>query len=688
MNTPIYDRRTALKLGAAGLMTLAMPYSPLAHAAEEGLDLTKAHRSGVNRFPRMVQEHLVTRVREIERKAVARRMGLSSKADAEAYIKEVQGKIQQCFGPWPERTPLNAKITGGFERDTYKVEHIIFESRPGFLVTANLYIPTNRKGPLPGVIGTCGHTRNGKAGYQEFAQGLVRQGYVVFIYDPIGQGERLQYIDEKLDSKIGVGVMEHIHAGNQQFLVGENIASWHAWDGIRALDYLMTRPEVDKNHLGVTGNSGGGTMTTWLAGVEPRWTMLAPSCFVSSFRRNLENEEAQDTEQCPPMALALGLDHVDFLLVSAPDHLIVLSKEKDFFDIRGAEESYAQLQHIYGLLGVPEKVGMFAGPTTHGYSQENREAMYRWFNAITNVSKTSTEPELTIEEDATMNCARQGQVAQLKSKTVFDFTKEKATALASARKTITDLPQLQTTIKAVLRLPETLPDTAPEFRVMKTVRGSGYPKKYHSRYAVETDPGIQAIVYRLADSDQPSRPTRTDAPAILYVSQISSDYELSHEPLIKEVMAAQPDAVVYTCDVRGIGESRPDVARNDSFLNAYGGDYMHAIFGIMLDEPYTGRKTLDILHTLQFLKAYGHQEVHLVGRGWGAIPATFASVLSPMVTQVTLKAAPTSFTDIAQTEYYNWPLHTLPYRILEYMDLMDCYAALERKNLKMVQALT
>ena len=105
---------------------------------------------------------------------------------------------------------------------------------------------------------------------------------------------------------------EHIYAGNQQFLVGEFFGAWRAWDGIRALDYLLTRPEVDPKHVGITGNSGGGTMTTWLCGVEPRWTMAAPSCFVTTFRRNLENELPADTEQCPPRVLALGLDHCGF----------------------------------------------------------------------------------------------------------------------------------------------------------------------------------------------------------------------------------------------------------------------------------------------------------------------------------------------------------------------------------------
>ena len=128
--------------------------------------------------------------------------------------------------------------------------------------------------------------------------------------------------------KGGTGTREHLYAGNQQSLVGEFVGTWRAWDGIRALDYLLTREEVDRRHLGVTGNSGGGTMTTWLCGVEQRWTMAAPSCFVTSFRRNLENELPADTEQCPPRALALGLDHEDFLAAMAPKfirgHVVVL----------------------------------------------------------------------------------------------------------------------------------------------------------------------------------------------------------------------------------------------------------------------------------------------------------------------------------------------------------------------------
>ena len=150
-------------------------------------------------------------------------------------------------------------------------------------------------------MGACGHTVNGKASetYQSFAQGLARLGYVVLIFDPVGQGERLEYANKEWSPRPRPGVEEHLYAGNQQFLVGEFIGAWMAWDGIRALDYLLSRKEVDPRHIGVTGNSGGGTQTTWLCGLEQRWTMAAPNCFITTYRRDLENELAL-LRQCPP----------------------------------------------------------------------------------------------------------------------------------------------------------------------------------------------------------------------------------------------------------------------------------------------------------------------------------------------------------------------------------------------------
>jgi dienelactone hydrolase len=302
-------------------------------------------------------------------------------------------------------------------------------------------------------VGSCGHSHNGKAepAYQSFCQGLARMGYVVLIFDPIGQGERLQYGHVEKPERPGVGVGEHLLAGNQQFLVGEFFGSWRAWDGIRALDYLLSRPEVDPKHIGITGNSGGGTMTTWLCGLDPRWTMAAPGCFVTTMRRNLENELPQDTEQCPPRCLALGLDHSDFLAAMAPKPVVILAKEKDFFDVRGSEEAFRRLKRIYALLGAEENVKLHIGPTAHGYTIENREAMYQWFNRVTGISDAKTEPKLTIENEEDLWAAPKGQVAGLKSKTVFSFTQEQAKQQTVERGK--QDPQEQFTLLKDLRIP-------------------------------------------------------------------------------------------------------------------------------------------------------------------------------------------------------------------------------------------
>jgi len=566
------DRRTMLRDTAHGLFALALADWILAdelHAAE-------AAPEPLNRFPRMVQEFFVARVRAAEAASLRRKEALKTKADAEAFALEVREKIRESFGPMPEKTPLRPRITGTVDRNAYTVEKLIFESRPEFLVTANLYVPKGRDFPLPGVVGTCGHSHNGKCAeaYQSFAQGLARMGYVVLIYDPIGQGERLQYPDEKLKSRVGVGVREHLHAGNQQSLVGEFLGTWRAWDGIRALDYLLTRDEVDKQRVGVTGNSGGGTMTTWLCGVEPRWTMAAPACFVTTFRRNTENELPADTEQCPPKALALGLDHDDFLAAQAPDPIMILAKEKDYFDVRGSEEALVRLKRLYKLLGAEDDVALFVGPTAHGYSQENREAMYRWFNRVTGVSDARTEPELVIEKDETLWCTPNGQVCELGSRTVFSFTKAKSESLQKTR------PQrageaLKKAVAETLRLPPRGADRPP-FRILRAIGGRRYPKPHFTTYAVSTEPGIHALVYRLGDQRHQSRPPAGRDRAALYVAHHSSDAELRDEPLLSELIEAEPETAFYTCDVRGIGESRPNTCGQNTFLNSYGCDYFYA----------------------------------------------------------------------------------------------------------------
>jgi dienelactone hydrolase len=686
-DNPLFSGRVSRR---QAIHSLALSGAGVAFGGRLAASAMQVPRSGeapafapLNRFPRMVQEFFVDRENEIHRTRLKTLAGLATKGDAEAYVQSVRKRIRDAFGPYPEKTPLNARVTKVVERDAYKIENVLFESRPGFLVAANLYIPKGRSFPLPGVVASCGHSANGKAieTYQSFCQGLARLGYVVLIFDPIGQGERMQYVDAALKPMRGTGTAEHNYAGVQQVLVDERFWAWRAWDGIRALDYLMSRKEVDVRHLGITGNSGGGTMTTWLCGVEQRWTMAAPSCFVTEIRRNMENELGADMEQCPARALALGLDHEDFLAALAPKPVIILAKEKDYFDVRGNEAAYERLKRLYRLLGAEDNIAYFAGPTYHGYSQENREAMYRWFNRCTKISEAKTEPPLVLEKDETLFCTPRGQVAELKSKTIFSFTQEKSRSLAAARRNPEGAALAQRVTEA-LRLPKRT--GASEFRILRPLPDRKFPLRHALPYMVETDPGVHAIVYRLTKEPLLSRPPRDTRKAILYVSHESADAELRDEPLIRELIDAEPAAAFHACDVRGAGDSEPQTTSVNN-RGEYSTDYFYSSHANMLDYPYLGQRTFDVLRVLDWLSASGYDQVHLAARGYGALPSTFAALLSPHVIQVTLKHALASYAEVAEARDYRWPLSALLPGVLTSFDLPDCYRELKKKNLKIVE---
>ena len=625
----------------------------------------------------MVHDYLGRRVRESDRANLAGISKLQSKEEAQQYVLSVRKKIQSCFGAFPTKTPLNARVTGKVERDGYTIEKVLFESRPNFLVSANLYIPKGKKHPLPGVVASCGHSSNGKAAdaYQAFCQGLAMMGYVVLIFDPIGQGERVQYGHVEQSKRPRIGVGEHMHGGNQQLLVGEFFGSWRAWDGIRALDYLLTRPEVDPTKVGVTGNSGGGTMTTWLCGVEQRWTMAAPACFVTTFRRNFENELPADSEQCPPKVLALNLDHADFLAALAPKPIVILAKEKDFFDVRGSEEAYEKLKKLYTLLGAPENIKLHTGPTEHGYSVENREAMYQWFNGVTKISDLQKEPKVVVEKDETLWCTPEGQVAKFSSRSLFSFTDQKAKALVGASKK--GVAELTTRIKSILKMPKGYLN--PDYRILRSIRDKDFPKPIANVYAIETEPEVFALVYRLSDKAHDSRPPKITKRAVLYIAHHSSADELRKEPFIRDLLKAEPESEFFTCDVRGIGESRPDTCGVNQFLVPYGNDYFNAVHSLMLDSPLLGQKVLDVMGVLDWLKGNGFEEVHLTAKGWGTLPALFAAMLTPKIKQVTLKNALSSYKELACSECYDWPLSSMLPNVLDSFDLPECYAQLGGK---------
>jgi dienelactone hydrolase len=587
----------------------------------------------------------------------------------------------------PEKTPLNAKITRVLERDGYRVENTTFESRPGYLVSSNLYLPANLKAgeKRPGIVGLCGHSITGKARdvYQSYAQALARLGYICLIIDPVGQGERLQWPKGWAQSIRRGTTGEHIQLGNPLCLAGDFLGTWFAWDGIRALDYLMTRKEVDPRHLGVTGLSGGGTQTAWLMALEERWTMAAPACFITTLQHNADNELPADSEQCPPNFLKLRLDHSDCIAAMAPRPVILLAQEKDFFDVRGTVSAYERIKRLYSALGKPENLQLYIGPDQHAMSQPLREALYGFFHRATGRAEEGKEPALVLEKDEDLWVAPKGDVSNLGSTPLMQLAATLSAQLAANRPKFANTQDLVTRLNTLLALNPADHRKSPDYRILRSRGGRQYPANAYSTYALRTEDEIEVICVRLtSEPGFTSRPLKTSRKATLYVSHRSADAELRHLPWVRDLATAQADdSVFYACDLRGIGDTQPDTCGAKQFDNPYGSHYFYAAHSLMLGRPLIGQRTADLLRVIQWLTAYGHEEIHLVGCGWGAFTAAFAALNHNAVTQVTLKHALGSYQSIVDDPDYSWPDAMMVPGILRWMDLPEVYAALAPKKL-------
>ncbi len=211
-------------------------------------------------------------MREVRRQYAGRGKDVDgSVRSMEALIarqKRLRERYREMLGELPEKTPLNAMVTGTVEGDGYRIEKVIYESRPRHRVTANLYVPTTGDRPWPGVLVACGHSENAKAWdkYQAVSALMAKNGLVALCYDPICQGERHQLLEAPRH-----GTTTHTLLNVGSLFVGRSVVGYEAWDGVRSIDYLLSRPEVDGGKpVGMTGTSGGGTQTVFLMALDDR----------------------------------------------------------------------------------------------------------------------------------------------------------------------------------------------------------------------------------------------------------------------------------------------------------------------------------------------------------------------------------------------------------------------------------
>ncbi len=625
-----------------------------------------------NRYGHMVHEYTVGRVRRILQERAARLDAVRTRAQAEAYVDDVRAKAARCFPALPARTDLNARITGTLDLGEIRLEKVVYESRPGFLVSANLYLPAQLDAELPCVLGLCGHSDTGKAygPYQFFARGLAAKGFAVLIMDPVSQGERRQFYAEEGVPEGDAGprsTVAHNMIGNRMLLTGDFVGSWFAWDAIRGLDYLLARPETDASRVGVTGCSGGGTQTTQVTALDPRITMAAPDCYITSWLCNLENELPADAEQNPPRAMEFGLDEADLLLAYAPRPTMILAEENCYFDLRGARQAHAELKKIHTLLGSPDSTEISVGHLDHGFHKHAREAMYRFFIKHAGLDVDCREPEMEEIPETQLNAAG-GEVVPFGSRKIFGFTQARAGELQAKRSQL-DETSLKETVRSHLNID--YPDAPPHYRFLRRSGGQDAATGKGYQFAIETEPGIQAVLTMFGDLENQCR--RPEGDVSLLVGHLSGEEDCAALPWLQRRLSAGQR--ILAVDLRGVGQSFPASCGSSDLLEPYGADYLYASFGSMMGESYLGRRVFDLLRTIDCLE-HGGASVHLIGRGLGSLPVALAALLHPSQPTCELVHYLPSYQLLIDNPLHNWPLSCFIENCLEQFDLPDVYSAL------------
>jgi hypothetical protein len=342
--------------------------------------------------------------------------GIRTEQDLLRVQRELEKQLLAMLGGLPsERTPLHPQITGQIQMDGFHIEKLIFESLPGVYVSALVYVPEDGIKSHPAVLVPVGHAANGKAYYQALCQRLVQRGYVVICWDAVGQGERSQFWDARAGkSRYNLICAEHAVLGNLAYLANTNLARWEIWDGMRALDYLLTRPEVDPRRINITGSSGGGFQAAHIAALDSRIKAAAPSCYVTALPMRVYNRIFKDPDSDPEQDLygmiSNHADHAGLLLMMYPRPVFVAAAVLDFFPIEGTRKTVREVTELYSKFHHADRIGVAEGYHDHQYSPENQEAAIDFLDHFNGLPARRGLPPVKELDEKALQCTRTGQV--------------------------------------------------------------------------------------------------------------------------------------------------------------------------------------------------------------------------------------------------------------------------------------
>ncbi len=590
--------------------------------------------------------------------------GLKTPDQIAAYQTNLREKFLEAIGGLPARTPLNPKVTGVVTRDGYHVEKVIFESQPKHYVTALLFLPEagKYKPPFPGVIVPCGHASEAKAyeAYQTMGASLALNGMAALVFDPIDQGERSQMPSALPKVQ---GTTAHTTVGVGSILLGRSTARFEIWDGMRAIDYLQSRPEVDPNRVGCTGNSGGGTQTSYLMALDDRIRAAAPSCYITGFEALLSTIGPQDAEQNIFGQVAFGLDHADYLMMRAPTAILICAATKDFFNIQGTWTCFRYAKRLYTRMGAAERISLLENDAEHNYNKMQREGVVRWMSRwLVGVDKPIAEPVVKLLSEEEARCTPDGQVMHLEgARSTYDLNRDLEKELATKRnecwRTIAQADMLSrvrriTGIRPLGELPK------PTVEDRGTIQRDNVEVK---KMVVMPESGVLLPTIIFAPKQNPS------AGAVLYVHEKGKDADAGPAGAIEKLTGAS--RVVMAVDIRGTGETQSGGGWGGDL---FGPDVKDVLTAYLLGRSYVGMRAEDILVCARLLQERYKGPVDLVAIGHVCVPALHAAALEPsLFGSVRLARGPASWSNIIESGLSRNQLANAVHGALTTYDLPD-----------------
>ena len=609
---------------------------------------------------------------------------LKTKTDWLERQSIVRRKLSEIMGPFPEKTPLNIRITGIIQRDGYRIEKLIYESLPGYFVTSALFIPDNLDTKAPAILNPIGHSTLSfrRDVYQHTIINLVQKGFIVFAYDPIGQGERLQYYDNESGKSRFPSNHEHSYPGAQCFISGYSPAKYFIWDGIRGIDVLLSRPEVDPERIGITGISGGGTSTSQIAAIDDRILAAAPECYITNFNYLFKSEGPQDSEQNLFGLIYNGLDHPDFIELRAPKPTLIMSTTRDFFSIQGARETFQEAAKAFTSLGAESNLQMTEDDYGHGFTRKNREAMYAFFQKHLDNPGDASDYEVEIIPVEELWVTKTGQLAtSLKGETMYSLNKkivEKQVSVLESKRTninehLSKVPEAATKISG-FSFPEKFED---EIFSGRYVNAEYKLEKYLIRGSGEYMIPLALFI--------PNKNNKREV--ILLLHEKGKNFAVNSDSLAKQLLAN--GYTILLGDLPDIGEMGPGYMRGDTYINNV--SYNKWFAGILTGKSIVGLRAEDIIRMIHFIKTNlaDYNSVSAISVGVLGSELLHAAVFENDIQKVCLIRPFLSFSEIALShEYKPSFIHSTVAGAIEEYDLPDLIATLYPRKALIINPLS